>query len=165
MTTSPCFADLDDELAATRRMLERYPDGKGAWRPHAKSRTLAELASHVADLPSRATNVITTDVMDIATRTPKPPVDGAAQLLAAFDAAAAAAKAAISGASEAQLDKEWTMQFGERVIVRAKKRDLVRRMMLSHMIHHRAQLGDYYRQLDVPVPGMYGPSADDAPLR
>jgi len=165
MPATPYFSDLDDELAATRRVLERYPDGKGAWRPHARSRTLAQLATHVADLPTRATSILTTDVVDVASRTPKPTLDSAAALLAAFDAAAAEAKATVARASDPDLEREWTMKAGERVLARGKKRELVRRIMLSHMIHHRAQLGTYYRQLDVPVPGVYGPSADDAPPR
>lgn len=165
MTARAYSPDLDDELATTRRMLERYPDGHGTWRPHAKSRTLAQLATHVADLPNRGTTILTTDEVDVAVRTPKPQLDSAADLLAAFDAAAAQARAAVAAASDADLERTWTMRAGDRVLARGPKHALVRRIMLSHMIHHRAQLGDYYRLLDVPVPGMYGPSADDAPPR
>ncbi|HEX8726424.1 MAG TPA: DinB family protein [Gemmatimonadaceae bacterium] len=163
MPLSPCLSDLDEELASTRRMLERYPDGRGSWRPHPKSRTLGELATHVAGIPRTGLSVITADSFDIAGRKPAPPFDSAAELLAAFDAAAADVRKAAHAASEADLDGTWALRAGDHVIVSGRKRDLVRRMMLSHIIHHRAQLGDYYRLLDVPVPGMYGPTADDAP--
>jgi uncharacterized damage-inducible protein DinB len=163
-TARACFTDLEDELASTRRMLERYPDGKGAWRPHERSRSLSELATHVADIPQRGTDVITTDGIDLAGRKRVALMDTATELLAWFDAAADRVRKAVAAASETDLDGEWTMRAGDRVIVRAGKRSLLRRMMLSHMIHHRAQLGDYYRLLDVPVPGMYGPSADDTSM-
>jgi uncharacterized damage-inducible protein DinB len=161
MDISKHLPDLDEELAATRRMLERYPDGRGAWRPHAKSRTLAQLASHVSTLPNHGVTILTADEMDVAGRVPKTPVDSAAELLAAFDAAAGQVRAAVAAAAEADLDRTWTMRAGDRVLARGPKRLLLRRVMLNHLIHHRAQLGDYYRLLDVPVPGMYGPSADD----
>jgi uncharacterized damage-inducible protein DinB len=161
MPLSPCFADLDEELAATRRMLERFPDGRGSWRPHEKSRTLGELATHVAGIPRTGLSVITTDSFDIAARKPAPALDSAAELLAAFDAAATDVRKAAHAATEADLDGTWALRAGNHVIVSGTKRDLVRRMMLSHMIHHRAQIGVYYRLLDVKVPGMYGPTADD----
>ena len=161
MPISKSISDLPGELASTRRMLERYPDGRGDYKPHAKSRSLKNLATHVAQIPNHGISILTTESLDIATRAPKPPLDNAAELLAAFDAAAATVTAAAEHASEADLDKEWAMRAGDHVIVKGTKREMLRLMMLSHIIHHRAQLGDYYRLLDVPVPGMYGPSADD----
>ncbi len=155
------FEDLDDELASTRRMLERYPDGKGDWRPHPRSRSLAELATHVAGLPGLGATVITTDGIDVAARAPRPPLDSREALLKSFDEATAGFRTAFAKASEADLAGTWTLRAGPQVIVEGVKRLLLRRMMLSHMVHHRAQLGDDYRLLEVPVPATYGPSADE----
>ncbi|MDE3153041.1 MAG: DinB family protein [Gemmatimonadota bacterium] len=161
MPITACFSDIEEELASTRRMLERYPDGKGEWRPHAKSRTLAQLANHVATIPGLGIAILTTDSLDFASRKPQPPVDSAAELLARFDEVAKGVVAAFNATSDETFKGEWTLRHGDHVIVKARRRDLLRRLMISHLIHHRAQLSDYYRMLDVKVPGMYGPSADD----
>jgi uncharacterized damage-inducible protein DinB len=161
MPISPSLSDILRELASTRRMLERYPDGRGSYTPHPKSRPLANLASHVALIPNHGVSILTTDSVDIAGRAPKPPMDSAVELLAAFDAGAAVVTAAAESATEAELEEPWNMNAGGHVIVRGSKREMLRLMFLSHIIHHRAQLGDYYRLLDIPVPGMYGPSADE----
>lgn len=155
------FEDLEEELASTRRMLERYPDGSGDWRPHPRSRSLAELATHVAGLPGRGASIIATDGVDLAERTPRPSLDSREALLASFDDAVLGLRKALAAATDADLDGTWTMRAGPKVLVQGTKRLLLRRMVLSHMIHHRAQLGDAYRLLDVPVPGTYGPSADE----
>ncbi len=160
MPITACFADLEEELASTRRMLQPYPDGKGEWRPHAKSRPLVHLANHVAGLPDLGTAVLTTDGLDLATRVPQPPVETAAGLLARFDEAAKKMMAAFASTSDEAFNGEWTLRHGEHVVLKGRRRDLLRRLMIGHMIHHRAQLGDCYRLLDVPVPGMYGPTAD-----
>ncbi|HWG54009.1 MAG TPA: DinB family protein [Gemmatimonadaceae bacterium] len=161
MSVASYVPDLEDELAATRRMLERYPDGRGAWRPHAKSRTLAQLASHVAALPNHGVRVLTSNEVDLAARAPQPPSDTSAELLAAFDAAAGQVRAAVAASAETELDRTWTMRAGQQVLASGSKRLMLRRVMLNHLIHHRAQLGVYYRLLDIPVPGTYGPSADE----
>jgi uncharacterized damage-inducible protein DinB len=153
--------DLKHELASTRRMLERYPDGRGDYKPHPKSRALANLATHVAQIPNHGVTILSTDSVDITGRAPKPPFDRAAELLATFDACAASAVAAVEAASDADLDKTWSMRAGDHVLVRGSKREMLRTILLSHLIHHRAQLGDYYRLLGIPVPGMYGPTADE----
>ena len=165
MPIPTAFTDLRAELASTRRMLERYPDGRGNYKPHPKSRSLAQLATHVADIPNRGTSILTTDGIEMASGGPRPVHDTAAELLAAFDAGAAQVTAALEQAGDAGLVGEWHIRAGGAPVFGGPKPVMLRAVMLSHMIHHRAQLGDYYRMLDVPVPGMYGPSADDTSPR
>jgi uncharacterized damage-inducible protein DinB len=153
--------DLDREIASTRRLLERYPLGKGGWQPHDKSRTLSALATHVANIPQHGANILTTAEMDVATRQPQPPKDSAAELLEAFDAGVTRLKAAVADTDAAKLSEKWTMRAGPRVLASESRALLMRLMVINHLVHHRAQLGVYLRLLDVPIPGMYGPSADE----
>jgi len=153
--------DLDREMASTRRLLERYPDGKGAWQPHDKSRPLSALATHVAAIPNQGAAILTTTEMDVATRQPQPPKDSAKELLEAFDTAVARLKSALADVDAAKLDEKWTMRMGPRVLVSESRALLMRLMVINHLVHHRAQLGVYLRLLNVPIPGMYGPSADE----
>jgi uncharacterized damage-inducible protein DinB len=155
------YGDFPAEYAVTRRFLERYPDGRGEWRPHEKSRTLAQLATHVADIVNRGTAVLETDGLDVAARQPLPPMDAAAALLAHFDASLARFTAALESTDLDHLAQPWALRRGEHVLIAQPRRLLLRQMMMSHLVHHRAQLGVYYRLLGVPVPGSYGPSADD----
>ncbi len=152
--------DLDREMATTRRMLERYPSGKGEWLPHDKSRSLSALATHIASIPDHGARILTTLEMDVATRQPQPPKDSAAELLETFDAGVTRLKAAVAGADAAKLAEKWTMRAGPRVLVSEPRALLMRLMVINHLVHHRAQLGMYLRLLNVPIPGSYGPSAD-----
>jgi uncharacterized damage-inducible protein DinB len=153
--------DLDREIASTRRLLERYPLGKGDWQPHDKSRTLSALATHVANIPHHGANILTTAEMDVATRQPQPPLDSAAALLEAFEAGVTRMQSAIADSDAAKLSEKWTMRAGPRVLVSEPRALLMRLMVVNHLVHHRAQLGVYLRLLNVPIPGMYGPSADE----
>ncbi|MGH9370550.1 MAG: DinB family protein [Vicinamibacterales bacterium] len=153
--------DLDREIASTRRLLERYPHGKGDWQPHDKSRTLSGLATHVANIPNHGANILTTTEMDVATRQPQPPKDSATELLEAFDTGVTRLKSAIANIDAATLSERWTMRMGPRVLVSESRAMLMRLMVINHLVHHRAQLGVYLRLLNVPIPGMYGPSADE----
>ncbi len=156
------YTDLDNELKSTRRMLERYPEGHDDWRPHAKSMTLAKLASHTAELPLFATKIVTTDSMDFMKgEYVSHSCSSKAELLDLFDSSADALRTALSTADAAALNRTWTLSKGEQVVGAGRKCDLIRGMAINHMVHHRAQLGVYYRMLDVPVPGLYGPSADE----
>ena len=154
--------DLDREIASTRRLLERYPVGKGAWQPHDKSRTLSALATHIAHIPNHGATILTTAELDVATRQPQPSKDSAPELLEAFDAGVARLKSAVAGSAAATLTEKWTMRMGPRVLVSESRAMLMRLMVVNHLVHHRAQLGVYLRLLNVPIPGMYGPSADEA---
>jgi uncharacterized damage-inducible protein DinB len=160
-TPGTAFDDLDSELASTRRILERFPDDKGDWGPHDKSRTIGQLAAHVANLPSMAAMILQTDHLDVMKRQPTPAATKAADLVAFFDSNVAMLKNAIANAPPDELTKSWSLKAGDRALITQTKRALLRVMFLSHMIHHRAQLGVYYRLLGVPVPGVYGPTADE----
>ena len=153
--------DLDREIASTRRLLERYPAGKGEWQPHDKSRTLSALATHVANIPNHGASILTTAEMDVVTRQPQPPKDSATELLEAFDTGVTRLKSAITNVDAAKLRENWTMRAGPRVLVSESRAMLMRLMVINHLVHHRAQLGLYLRLLNVPIPGMYGPSADE----
>ena len=155
------YPDFDAEFATTRRFLERYPAGKDDWRPHPASRPLGALANHVADLSSRGTLILETDEVDVATRQPRPELRTAVELVGLFDANVARFRTVLAGVDFAALERLWTLRMGPKIIVQTPKRLLLRTMLMSHMVHHRAQLGVYYRLLGVPVPGAYGPSADE----
>ena len=162
--TQLLYADFDAEFATTRRFLERYPAGKDDWRPHPSSRPLRTLANHVADLTGRGTLILETDERDAAAVAPRPEVGTAAELVALLDANVARFRTVLAGTDFAALERPWTLRMGPRIIVQEKKRLLLRTMLMSHLVHHRAQLGVYYRLLGLPVPGAYGPSADE-PLK
>jgi uncharacterized damage-inducible protein DinB len=155
------YGDFPLEHAATRRTLERYPDGKGEWRPHERSRTLSQLATHVADIVNRGVAVLETDGMETGTRQPVPLLDSARDLLAHFEAGLTRLNAALANVDFDYLAQPWALRRDGRVLIEHPRRILLRQMMMSHHVHHRAQLGVYYRLLGVPVPGAYGPSADD----
>ena len=163
-TMSPAdllFGDFAAEHASTRRMLERYPDGKGQWRPDVKSRPLSPLATHVAGIVARGTLIIETEGVDVTSRKAPPELDSARELLTYFDENVARFTAKLAQVDYATLAQPWTMRRGDHVLIERPRGYLLRVMMMSHLVHHRAQLGMYYRLLGVPVPGMYGPSADD----
>jgi uncharacterized damage-inducible protein DinB len=155
------YSDFETEHAATRRLLERFPDSRHDWRPHEHSRTIAELATHIADIPTRAVSILTTSEMEAGARKPLAPLTTAAELLAVHDANVAAQTAALAKVDLAALSGEWRVRRGDQIVIRGPKYRLLRTLMMSHLVHHRAQLGVYYRLLGVPVPGVYGPSADD----
>jgi uncharacterized damage-inducible protein DinB len=157
--------EFDYEMALTRKTLERVPEGKPDWKPHPKSMTISRLAGHLADIPGYAVMVMEKDSFDVAA-----PRDGSrqptemtsrAQLLDAFDKKVAAGRAAIARASDEHLGKIWKLHAGEKTIFNMPRADVLRAMILKHTVHHRAQLGVYLRLNDVPVPSIYGPSADE----
>ena len=155
------YADFDHEFSTTRRFLERFPVGKGAWRPHEKSRPLGALATHVAAIPDRGRVILETEELDVGTLRPRPELESGEELVGFFDTNVAGLRAALASADLAALERLWTFRAGGQVLVQLPKRQLLRTMMMSHLIHHRAQLGVYYRLLGVPVPGAYGPTADE----
>ena len=157
--------EYDLEMQNTRTTLERVPDDKWNWKPHDKSGTVGWLASHIATLPGWTTMTINTEQFDYA------PVDGPAyqapkienrkELLAVFDKESAEARAALAAVSDQELMKGWTLLAGGKTIFTMPRIACIRGFVMNHLIHHRAQLGVYYRLLGVPVPGLYGPSADE----
>lgn len=154
--------DLDDELNATRILLERLPDGRFDWRPHEKSWTLGELATHVATLPWWMITTLDEDGFDMGGGTESPEVrSNTESILELFDANAKQLRASFAAATDETMNKPWQFRNGETVIMEQPKSVVLRRFGMSHMIHHRAQLTVYLRQLDVPLPPLYGPTADE----
>lgn len=157
--------EFDQEMANTRKTLERVPEDKFDWKPHEKSFSMGHLASHIATLPSWAVMTINQDSIDIAPAGEPPLVGPEAktpeELLGIFDSNVTAARAAIAGASDEQLFKPWTLLSGGNTVLTLPKIAVLRGFVMNHGIHHRAQLGVYLRLNDVPVPSIYGPSADE----
>ncbi len=156
------FGDLAQEIAATRRVLERVPEGHTDWRPHGKSMTLGRLATHIAELPRFATTIPTTDELDFDSIGYTPvTLATTAEVVALFDAESARMRAAIEAMTWEMVTQRWVMRGGGQVWIDGQKGQLIRTFGISHIAHHRAQLGVYLRLLDVAVPSVYGPSADE----
>jgi uncharacterized damage-inducible protein DinB len=155
------FTDLEPELKTTRRILERVPDGKDDWKPHEKSMALGTLANHVAQLPGLGIGILTTDEMDARTRQQGPKPANAAERLKAFDEVSGGLTGMLKGLTWDRAMSPWKFKVGDRVMVDAPRVKVIRNMVVTHLAHHRAQLGVYLRLLGVPIPGSYGPSADE----
>jgi uncharacterized damage-inducible protein DinB len=154
--------ELDRELAVTRKLLERVPDRQFAWKPHPKSFTLGQLASHVAELPQWGVMTITQSELNLdGSGGPTAPASHAA-LLAAFDEHAAAFRKNLTGRTDAELLAPWTLKHMGKPLFSMPRVSVLRSFVMNHLIHHRGQLSVYLRQLDVPLPSIYGPSADEA---
>ncbi|HEX5386465.1 MAG TPA: DinB family protein [Gemmatimonadales bacterium] len=158
------FSDFANEHALTRRMLERFPDSDPAWRPHPKSRTVAELATHVAAIINRGWVILETDTIEARERSRLAPIESAARLVEFFDASVARFTAALAATDFDALKRPWELSLAGRVVATYPKRVALRVVMMSHLIHHRGQLGVYYRLLGIPIPALYGPSADESVL-
>jgi len=153
--------ELNQEAVTTRKMLERVPNDKFDWKPHEKSMTMRQLTTHIAELPSWISMVLTTTELDFAANPYDPPkIDNNKSLLEIFEKSLADGKAHLEKATEQDMKELWTLRNGEQVYDTSPKADVIR-MSLSQIIHHRAQLGVYLRLLNVPIPGSYGPSADE----
>jgi uncharacterized damage-inducible protein DinB len=153
--------EMDQEANTTRKMLSRIPDDKYDWQPHPKSMTIQALATHVAELPSWVTMALHTDELDFATSPYEPStVNKTADLLDFFERSLADGKASLSQATEDQLEPTWTLRSGDQILSQTTKGEMIR-IAYSQTVHHRAQLGVYLRLLNIPIPGSYGPSADE----
>ena len=163
MTTAELLLqDFDIEMGMTRRTLERVPEDKAEYKPHEKSMAMGKLTMHVATLPKFGTFILTTPSLDLTTaKWPEMIFSSREKLLADFDALAAEARAALAAASDADLAAPWKFSYGEHVLSNSPRSLAFRHMFFNHLIHNRAQLGVYLRLNDVPVPGLYGPSADE----
>lgn len=157
------LAEYDQEIATTRRFLERIPAKDAAWKPHSKSSTLGDLAVHVSSIPGWVAPTLTLPELDFATVPEAPPFTTVEALLAAFDANARAGREALARAADADFAVPWTLKASGAEIFTLPRTAVLRSFVLSHLIHHRAQLGVYLRLRDVPLPGSYGPTADTRP--
>lgn len=157
--------EFDQEMASTRKVLERVPEGKGDWKPHAKSSTFNALAAHIANMPDWAGLTLQSDSFDYAPpgappyETPK--FASTKDLLAAFDKSVAEARTALAAADDSKMLGPWTLRAGGKTLMTMPRVAVIRSFVMNHTIHHRAQLGVYLRLNDIPVPGVYGPTADE----
>jgi uncharacterized damage-inducible protein DinB len=158
------FPDLESELATTRRMLERVPNGNNDWRPHAKSRTLGELATHLAQLPGFGLMMCTRDEFDaLGPRPPEPRFTTSEERVRFFDELSTQLRNVLQQMSWEQARRPWKLRLGDRVFIESPRTDVLRSAFVTHSAHHRAQLGVYLRMLDRPVPWSYGRTADEEP--
>jgi len=158
------LAEFDHEMVSTRKTLERIPEDKLTWKPHEKSMGWGRLAGHLAELPGLGVKVVESDSLDFANRPAglKPLVaESQKHVVEIFDKNVAALRKGIAGVSDADWSKTWTLSIGEKKIFSGPRIGALRRMVMNHMIHHRAQLGVYLRLNGVAVPSVYGPSADE----
>ena len=156
--------EFDHEMANTRKTLERVPNEKFDWKPHDKSFPMGALAQHLSNIPGWTTVTMQQDQFDVApegTPTKAEPLGSMAEILNVFDENVAKARAAIAGASDEQMFQTWTLLSGGKPIFSLPRIGCLRGFVMNHMIHHRAQLGVYLRLNDIPVPSIYGPSADE----
>ncbi len=154
--------DYDAEIQSTRRLLERIPEDKPDWKPHNKSMPMGRLSVHVARLPDFATTILTTDDLNLANHKFPPMVfESTEKLLAELEKTSTEARHALQSASDEHLLTTWKLTWGDKLIAEGPRAVLYRTMFLNHLVHHRGQLSVYLRLNEVPVPGLYGPSADE----
>jgi uncharacterized damage-inducible protein DinB len=153
--------EFDHEMATTRTLLERVPDGHFDWKPHGKSYSLGQLAQHVATLPWWGQVTLQQTEFDVAANPPLAPVATRAALLDLFDRHSAATRQALNGKTDAELMAPWALKNGDATIFSMPKITVWRSFVMNHLVHHRGQLSVYLRMQDVPLPAMYGPSADE----
>ena len=160
------IAEIQMETANTRKLLNIVPLDKYDWKPHPKSMSLGRLASHVAELPGWVTTTMGADELDFAKMDYQPAAFATnEELIGILDKHTNEAIAALENSKEEDFEKIWTLRNGETVHFQMPKKVVLRAFALSHQYHHRAQLGVYLRLLDIPIPGMYGPTADEMPAR
>ena len=160
-TIKPLLKELEQEAQTTRKMLERVPTAYFGWQPHKKSMSVQQLATHIAELPGWVTMAVTTDGLDFASNPYKQEeVHNTSELLEYFDRSLADGRKHLEMTTEDVLEEPWTLRNGNEVYQEATKGEIIR-MTYCQIVHHRAQLGVFLRLLDIPIPGSYGPSADE----
>jgi len=155
--------ELEFEAGNTRKVLERVPLEHFDWKPHEKSMEMGRLASHVADIPGWVAMILNADFLDVDTDYHPFSASSTEELVATFDAKIAEAKSVMPGYSDEKLLQNWALRSGGQEMFSMPRAQHIRGFVLSHTIHHRAQLGMYLRLKDIPVPSIYGPSADEQP--
>lgn len=156
--------EFDQEIANTRKLLERVPADRMQWKPHEKSWELGALASHIANLLVWTSMTIEQDAFDMDPESPppKPPqAKDAEELVSRLEENATAARKSLEGTDDATMMKEWSLKSGNQVFFTMPKVAVIRSFVMNHLIHHRGQLTVYLRQCDVSLPGIYGPTADE----
>ena len=156
------IGELKHESGNTRKLLERVPFDNPSWLPHEKSMTICRLATHIAELPVWVSRILSTDEFDFAAHTFKSHVaPGQQELMKIFDENLNAAVESLQQATDEEFSKIWTLRRGDVIVAQIPKKVAIRNITLNHIVHHRGQLTVYLRLLNVPVPGLYGPSADE----
>ena len=156
--------EFEHEMANTRKTLERVPDDKFSWKPHEKSMTLGELTTHLSNIPSWIGMTFDRDELDVSPGGEpyrEEEAKSRAEALAAFDKNVGSGRAALEAANDENWQGKWSLLMTGKPIFSLPRTAVMRGFVMNHMIHHRAQLGVYLRLLDVPVPSIYGPSADE----
>lgn len=161
------LAEFDHEMATTRKTLERIPDDKLDWSPHKKSWSMRQLSTHIANLPVWTTHTVNMDSFDLNPPNSEPPVRPAPasstkEALERFDKNADAARNAIANSSDEHLRKPWTLLNRGQTVFTMSRAAVLRSFVIKHIVHHRGQMTIYLRLNDVPVPAIYGPSADES---
>jgi uncharacterized damage-inducible protein DinB len=156
------LAEFDHEAATTRRLLERVPADKLGWKPHEKSMTLGQLANHLSQMPGWMEVIGGQDELDFSQGGPQPePGDTPEAILESFDRSVETFKRIAPSVSDDAMGQSWKLRDGEKIFVDLPRAAAIRTFILNHVVHHRGQLSVYLRLLDVPLPSIYGPSADD----
>jgi uncharacterized damage-inducible protein DinB len=155
--------ELDHEAVATRKAIARVPASQFGWKPHAKSMSFGRLASHIAEIPGWVVSAIEQDVFAITGSFTAYEAKSSEDLVKMFDDNLAAARASLKKSDNAHLAQQWKMTVNGNVFVDMPRSAVIRMWVLNHMVHHRGQLSVYLRQNDLPVPAMYGASADEQP--
>jgi uncharacterized damage-inducible protein DinB len=158
------LAELEQEAQTTRRVLERIPQAHLSWKPHPKSMSLGQLALHVATVPGNVAEIAAVDTIPEPPSFVQPEAATAAELVPALTESVAKAKRALGGFDDARMGAMWRLQSGGRDIMAMPRGAFVRAIMLNHWYHHRGQLLVYLRMLDLSVPSVYGPTADENPF-
>jgi uncharacterized damage-inducible protein DinB len=162
-STATLIAELEQETKTTRRVLERVPEGKLSWKPHDKSMSLGQLALHVATMPSGITRILANDTFEVP-QFKQAEATSAAELIRALDESLQTARAFLVGLDDARSTTIWRLVKDGRELMAMPRIAVVRTLMLNHWYHHRGQLSVYLRLLNVPLPSIYGPSADENPF-
>ena len=163
-TINALLAELEQEAHATERVLARVPQEHLSWRPHAKSFSLGQLAMHLATIPANIAGLATMDTIEAPSGGVQPEASTAEELIPTLQASVAKARELLGGFDDAKMAAPWRMTAGGREIMSMPRAALTRVVMLNHSYHHRGQLLVYLRMLDVPVPSVYGPTADENPF-
>lgn len=153
--------EFDHEMTITRKLLERVPEDKFDWKPHQKSFSLGQLAQHVATIPMWGAMTVNQSELDMTGTEPPTAMKSRADVLALFDSNVAATRAALTGKTDGELMAPWTLKSNGRTVFTMPRVGVWRGFVVSHLIHHRGQLSVYLRMQDVPLPSIYGPSADE----
>ena len=162
--TEAFLSEFENEAKTTRRVLERVPTDKLSWRPHPKSMSLGQLALHVASVPGSVAEIAAVDTVPNPPNFTHPEAATTAELVPTLTASVEQARRALGGFDDARMGAMWRLQRGGQDIMAMPRVAFVRAIMLNHWYHHRGQLLVYLRQLDVPVPSVYGPTADENPF-